>query len=132
MNYLYLILGFALGIVYLGREKNARKQKFVPYEAQMKLKNKKTIVLGSGGARKIEDGENAADCQKQLDEVFYAVGDIAKEYETTVVIEPLNKGETNVINTVTEGAAMARRVSHPNILLLADIENTHHYQKLRN
>jgi len=80
-----------------------------------------TCVLGSGGARKIEDGENAVECQKQLDEVFYAVGDIAKEYETAVVIEPLNKGETNVINTVTDGAAMARRVNHPNILLLADI-----------
>ena len=43
MNYLYLLLGVALGIVYLGRAKNARKQKFVPYEAKMKLKNKKTI-----------------------------------------------------------------------------------------
>ena len=43
MNYLYLLLGIALGIVYLGRAKNARKQKFVPYEAKMKLKNKKTI-----------------------------------------------------------------------------------------
>ena len=43
MNYLYLILGFALGLVYLGRAKNARKQKFVPYEAKMKLKNKKNM-----------------------------------------------------------------------------------------
>ena len=43
MNYLYLILGIALGVVYLGRAKNAKKQKFVPYEAKMKLKNKKTI-----------------------------------------------------------------------------------------
>ena len=43
MNYLYLILGFVLGLVYFGRAKNARKQKFVPYEAKMKLKNKKNI-----------------------------------------------------------------------------------------
>ncbi len=43
MNYLYLILGVVLGIVFLGRAKNARKQKFVPYEAKMKLKTKKTI-----------------------------------------------------------------------------------------
>ncbi len=80
-----------------------------------------TCVLGSGGARKIEEGENVADCQKQLDEVFYAIGECAKEYDTTVVIEPLNKKETNVINTVSEGAAMVKRVNHPNILLLADI-----------
>ena len=80
-----------------------------------------TCVLGSGGARNIEEGENAADCQKQLDEVFYAIGECAKEYDTAVVIEPLNKKETNVINTVSEGAAMAKRINHPNILLLADI-----------
>ena len=43
MNYIYLILGIVLGIVFLGRAKNARKQKFVPYEAKMKLKNKKNI-----------------------------------------------------------------------------------------
>ncbi|MBQ7875186.1 MAG: hypothetical protein IJ306_08545 [Oscillospiraceae bacterium] len=43
MNYIYLILGIALGLVYLGRAKNARKQKFVPYEAKMKLKSKKTM-----------------------------------------------------------------------------------------
>ena len=43
MNYLYLILGIVLGIVFLGRAKNARNQKFVPYEAKMKLKSKKTI-----------------------------------------------------------------------------------------
>ena len=43
MNYIYLILGVVLGIVFIGRGKNAKNQKFVPYEAKMKLKNKKTI-----------------------------------------------------------------------------------------
>lgn len=41
MNYIYLAIGIILGIIYLGRAKNARKQKFVSYEAKMKLKNKK-------------------------------------------------------------------------------------------
>lgn len=43
MTYLYLILGIALGVVYLGRAKNAKKQKFIPYEAKNKLKTKKTM-----------------------------------------------------------------------------------------
>lgn len=43
MSYIYLIVGIALGVVFLGRAKNARKQKFVPYEVKMKLKTKKTI-----------------------------------------------------------------------------------------
>lgn len=43
MNYLYLLLGVVLGLVFLGRGKNAKKQKFIPYEAKSKLKTKKTI-----------------------------------------------------------------------------------------
>ena len=43
MNYIYLVLGIALGIVFLGRAKNAKSKKFIPYEAKMKLKTKKTM-----------------------------------------------------------------------------------------
>ena len=43
MNYIYLLLGVVLGIVFLGRAKNAKNHKFVPYEAKMKLKTKKTV-----------------------------------------------------------------------------------------
>jgi len=38
-----------------------------------------------------------------------------------VAIEPLNRDETNFINTVAEGAAVVRETGHPNIRLLADI-----------
>ncbi len=43
MVYLYLLLGVVLGVVFLGRAKNARNQKFIPYEAKAKLKTKKTM-----------------------------------------------------------------------------------------
>ena len=43
MNYIYRALGVILGIVFLGRAKNARKEKFVPYEVKSKLKTKKTM-----------------------------------------------------------------------------------------
>ena len=80
-----------------------------------------TCVLGSGGARMIEEGENAKSCLSQMIEVFGRVGDIAKEFGTTIVIEPLNKGETNSINSVSEGAEIVRKLKHDNIKLLADI-----------
>ncbi|MDP4133378.1 MAG: sugar phosphate isomerase/epimerase [Bacillota bacterium] len=79
-----------------------------------------TCVLGSGGARKIEEGADFDSCKSQFDEAVNAVGDIAKEFGTTIVIEPLNKGETNLINTVKEGAELCRRLNHPNVKLLAD------------
>ncbi len=81
----------------------------------------KTCVLGSGAARMIEDGENAKLCNSRLVEVFGRVGDIAKNYGVTVVLEPLNRGETNTINSVSEGAEIVRKLKHENIKLLADI-----------
>lgn len=80
-----------------------------------------TCVLGSGAARMIDEGENVKRCSSQLVEVFGRVGDIAKQYGTTVVIEPLNKGETNTINSVSEAVKIVRKLNHGNILLLADL-----------
>ena len=80
-----------------------------------------TCVLGSGGSRNVDEGENFDACMKQFEEVLWTVGEAAKEYGTIVVIEPLNKKETNIINTVGEGAVLCRRVNHPNVKLLADI-----------
>jgi sugar phosphate isomerase/epimerase len=39
----------------------------------------------------------------------------------TIVIEPLNRSETNLINSLEEGAAIVEAVGHPNVQLLCDI-----------
>lgn len=80
-----------------------------------------TCVLGSGKARCIDEGEQKEDCIKQLEEAICIAGDAANEFCTTIVLEPLNKKETNVLNTVAEGAALCRKLHHPNVMLLADI-----------
>lgn len=79
-----------------------------------------TCVLGSGGARNIPDGSDRSSCLEQFKEAVYTAGNCAAEWGITVVIEPLNKRETNVINTVSDGAVFVRELSHPNVMLLAD------------
>lgn len=79
-----------------------------------------SCVLGSGESRNVPEGVNYQDGLKLIDEVIYKIGDIASGYSTDIIIEPLNSGETNVVNTVAEGAEMVRRINHPNIWLLAD------------
>src|SRR5690554_7601299 len=49
------------------------------------------------------------------------------EHGITLVIEPLNTAETNVINKVDEGTAWAQRVQLPNVYGLAD---TYHMDKM--
>lgn len=42
MNILYMVLGFVLGLIFIGRGKNAKNKKYLPYEAKNKLNTKKT------------------------------------------------------------------------------------------
>jgi sugar phosphate isomerase/epimerase len=79
-----------------------------------------TIVFGSGGARRIPDGCDRAVAHRQLVNFCQMLGPIACQHGVTIVIEPLNVGETNVLNTVGEGGDLAREVNHPNIRLLVD------------
>ena len=49
------------------------------------------------------------------------MGVIAQSYGIVVCVEPLNRAESNFINTLQEGAEIVRRVNHPHIRLLADL-----------
>ncbi|MCX7817778.1 MAG: sugar phosphate isomerase/epimerase [Kiritimatiellae bacterium] len=79
------------------------------------------IVLGSGGARKIPAGFDPARAREQFLDICRRMGPLAAEHGVTVVLEPLNRSETNFFHTVAEGIEMVDAVGHPNIQLLADI-----------
>ena len=102
---------------------------FVPHVKEtfrrMNILGADTVVFGSGGARRIPDGFSEARAQEQLDHFLRVTAELAAEYGVTVVIEPLNQKETNVINSVDAGAAFVRRIQHPNLKLLADAYHMH-------
>ncbi|MBQ1947819.1 MAG: sugar phosphate isomerase/epimerase [Clostridia bacterium] len=78
-------------------------------------------VFGSGRQRNIPDTEDRMACEKQLTDMIRFMGDCAKPHGITIVLEPLNSAETNVINTAREGAAWVKKIGHPNVMLLVDI-----------
>ncbi|TVR52456.1 MAG: sugar phosphate isomerase/epimerase [Spirochaetaceae bacterium] len=78
------------------------------------------IVFGSGGARRIPDGFDTAAAHDQLVAFGRMAGPIAADHGVTIVVEPLNLAECNVLNTVAESAAYVKEVSHPGFLLLVD------------
>lgn len=79
-----------------------------------------TIVFGSGGARQIPDGFDRQTAGAQLLAFCRMVGPIAQAHGITIAVEPLNKAECNVLNTVAECADLVQAVAHPAIRLLAD------------
>ncbi|MDX1933964.1 MAG: sugar phosphate isomerase/epimerase family protein [Capsulimonadales bacterium] len=86
----------------------------------------KIIVFGSGGARNVPDGFDRADAEAQIVRFLHLCADAHETTGVTVVIEPLNRGESNILNTVAEGAEFVRRVDRPGVRNLAD---TYHMMK---
>ncbi len=79
------------------------------------------VVFGSGGARKVPDGFDMAEAREQIVEFATMAGQVAGQHGITLVFEPLNKGETNVINSVAEGMEFVKAVDHPFVKVLADL-----------
>ena len=84
------------------------------------------IVLGSGGARKLENGWAPTRGLDQFETFCRELGPRAAQHNVTIVIEPLNRSEDNLINSVAAGAAIVDAVDHPNIKLLADFYHMFH------
>ena len=66
------------------------------------------VVFGSGRARRKPEG------------MEFFRGEIASQYQLTIVIEPLNRMECNMINSMAEGALLVADVDLDNVRLLTD------------
>lgn len=79
------------------------------------------IVFGSAGARMVPAGFPIARGFEQYVDILKQFGPLAEEQEVTLVVEPLNRGECNLVNTVLEGAEAVRRANTRGVKLLVDI-----------
>jgi sugar phosphate isomerase/epimerase len=79
-----------------------------------------TLVFGSGVARNVPDGFDRAKAKQQIIDFVAMAAPIAQQHGVTIVCEPLNKGECNIINSVAEGMEYVRAVNHPNFQCLVD------------
>lgn len=78
-------------------------------------------VFGSGKSRFVPPSMRWQDAYRSLVGITGFIGEKASEYGITVAIEPLNRDETNLINSLAEGAALMVDVDMGSISLLADL-----------
>ena len=81
----------------------------------------KLVVFGSGGARKVPDGIPYRSAFRRLVDIARMISDAALPYGIDIAVEPLRYAETNILNTLSEGAAFTAAVDRPNVKLLADL-----------
>ena len=79
------------------------------------------LVLGSSRARNVPKDFDIARGKAQFIEFCRNLGDRIKDCKVTIVLEPLNKNESNILNSVGEGIEYVDAISRPRIQLLADI-----------
>ncbi len=81
----------------------------------------KVVVFGSGGARTSPEGWDRDAAVRQFEAACRIAGEVAQRHGITIAIEPLRSEETNLVNTVAEGAVIVEHVGHPAVRLLSDL-----------
>jgi sugar phosphate isomerase/epimerase len=81
----------------------------------------KNIVFGSGGSRAIPDGFDRDKAKAQHIDLCRKMAPLAEKHGVTLAVEPLNRGETNFINSLAEGVDIIRAVNNPWFKLQCDI-----------
>jgi D-psicose/D-tagatose/L-ribulose 3-epimerase len=80
----------------------------------------KILVFGSAGARQIPEGFDLAKAREQIIAFAKMGAELAGKQGVTIVVEPLNSKESNVVNSVKEGMEYVEAVGHPNFKCLVD------------
>lgn len=79
-----------------------------------------TAVFGSGKSRSRPQDMPYGEAFRRLAHLTRLTGEVAARHGITIVIEPLNRTETNMICSMAEGAALVAAADHPNVKLLSD------------
>ena len=78
------------------------------------------IVFGSGGARGVPEGFSRKRAHGQILEFLEAAANYAGQHGLVIAIEPLNRVETNVINSIAEAVQFADELGKPEVQVLVD------------
>ena len=79
-----------------------------------------TLVFGSGGARTYPAGFDRDNAKRQILDFLRMALPIAQRNGVTLVAEPLNRAECNIMNSVAESMEYVRELDHPSFQCLVD------------
>ena len=77
-------------------------------------------VWGSAGSRNVPEGYSRDVAWRQIQAFLQLAGDIARSREMVLAIEPLERQESNIINTGGDALRLVHEVGHPNVKMIID------------
>ena len=78
------------------------------------------IGYGSGGSRWVPEGFDRGRARGQVREFLELCGEIGAGQGVVTALEPYNRDDANLLNTVPEACELVREIGHPNVRLMAD------------
>ena len=78
------------------------------------------IVFGSGGARSVPNDFSRKRAHDQILDFLDAAANYAGQHGLVIAIEPLNRAETNMINSIAEAVQFADELGKPEVQVLVD------------
>ena len=78
------------------------------------------VVWGSASSRNVPEGTSRDQAWKQITSFLSRAGEIAQSFNIVVAIEPLEREESNIINTGAEALRLVRDVDHPHVKMIID------------
>lgn len=80
-----------------------------------------TVVLGSGTSRRIPVGVDRAAGERRFADSVRTARDLAAEHDLEVLLEPLHRGETDLVNSLEQAAAFLDVHELTGIRVVADL-----------
>lgn len=80
-----------------------------------------TVVLGSGAARRIPEGVDPAAAEERFALSVRTARDLAAEHGLEVLLEPLHRGETDLVTTIAEAVAFLDAHDLAGVRVVADL-----------
>ncbi|MEN6355831.1 MAG: sugar phosphate isomerase/epimerase family protein [Armatimonadota bacterium] len=87
------------------------------------------VVFNSPEARNVPEGFSFEDAAEQIIEFVTLAGRIAGTHGITIAIQPINSGECNIVNNLTEALQIVRAADHPFVKLAADLHQMQQEQE---
>lgn len=81
------------------------------------------MIFGSP-AQRSSRGTSIEEAKKYFTEGLAQVADHARQRRVKILIEPLGKSVTDVVNTMAEALELAKQVNHPAVQIIFDFHNT--------
>lgn len=106
----------------VGPEKNVARNRayFDRVVVMLALAKSRIVVLGSGWTRNRPPDWTQAQTEDEFLQALTWCADALKGVGTTLVIEPLNTKESNLVNSVADGVRLARQLNREEVRGLAD------------